>query len=116
MLKKKLYSKLEDLYALVSDEEDARVCKDISEEACRYVPINFFLIIISNTLTKLGDALSNPKTVLAWVMGYINAPISLISFIVPIRESGSMLPQILIACEIENRAAGKVYSNTNGQI
>jgi len=97
MNQKKLYNKLGKLYDLINYEEDARVCKDISDEACKYIPLNYFLIIISNTLTKLGDVLSNPKTVLAWLMNYINAPLYLISFIVPIRESGSMLPQIVIA-------------------
>ncbi len=90
-------TRIEKIYAKISNEEDARVCKEISEEACKYVPSNFFLLIISNTFTKLGDALSSPKTVLAWLMSYVNAPVALIGFLVPIRESGSMLPQIFIA-------------------
>ena len=83
---------LEKAYSLISNEEDARICADISDDACKYVHSNFILIIISNSLTKLGDALSNPKTVLAWLMTYLNAPLYLIGFLVPIRESGSMLP------------------------
>ena len=100
MNRAKFYNRLGRLYDLINNEEDARVCKDISEDACNYIPLNYFLIIISNTLTQLGDVLSNPKTLLAWLMNYINAPLYLISFIVPIRESGSMLPQILIASYI----------------
>jgi MFS family permease len=96
-MNKPLSSRIEKIYTRISNEEDARVCKDISEEACNYVPNNFFLLIISSTFTKLGDALSSPKTVLAWLMSYVNAPVSLIGFLVPIRESGSMLPQIFIA-------------------
>lgn len=89
--------RIEKIYTRLSNEEDARVCKEISDEACKYVPSNFFLLIISSTFTKLGDALSSPKTVLAWLMSYVNAPVALIGFLVPIRESGSMLPQIFIA-------------------
>ncbi|GGG45571.1 MFS transporter [Croceivirga lutea] len=89
--------KLEQLYDYLNTIEDARACKGISEEECKEAPGNYFIILLSNTLTKLGDTLSNPKTVLTWVMSYINAPVYLISFIVPIRESGSMLPQIIIA-------------------
>jgi hypothetical protein len=96
-MKNRFKNRIENLYAQVGNEEDARVCKDISDDACRLVPVNFFLIIISNTFTKLGDSLSNPKTVLAWLMSYVNAPLALISFLVPIRESGSMIPQIFIA-------------------
>ena len=65
--------RIANIYAFMMNEEDARTCADISEEACRNVPLNFILIIISNTFTKFGDALSNPKTVLAWLMSYINA-------------------------------------------
>jgi len=97
MTRIKWKDRVEDMYLKIANEEDARVCKQISDEACRSVPGNFFLIILSNTFTKLGDALSNPKTVLAWLMSYVSAPLYLIAFLVPIRESGSMLPQILIA-------------------
>lgn len=107
MTKTSILEKLDKAYSLIYNEEDARVCKDIPDDACRYIPANFFLIIISNIFTKLGDALSNPKTVLAWLMSYVNAPIYLISFIVPIRESGSMLPQILIASYIRKKSIRK---------
>ncbi|MBL1213320.1 MAG: MFS transporter [Ignavibacteriae bacterium] len=107
MTKQKFLQGLEKAYSLINNEEDARICKDISEDACRYVPSNFFLIIVSNTLTKLGDALGNPKTVLAWLMGYVNAPLYLISFLVPIRESGSMLPQIFIASYVRQKPLRK---------
>ena len=50
------------LYALVANDEDARTCTDISEEACREVPGNFFKIILANLLSKIGDLLINPKT------------------------------------------------------
>ena len=99
---------LEQLYDYLNDEEDARTCKAIDDEACRETPKNYFLILISNMLTSLGDTLSNPKTVLTWVMSYVNAPVMLISFIVPIRESGSMLPQLFIAHYIRKRPVRKM--------
>ena len=99
--------RIANIYAFMMNEEDARTCADISEEACRNVPLNFILIIISNTFTKFGDALSNPKTVLAWLMSYINAPIYLIGFLVPVRESLSMLPQIVIASYIRRKEVRK---------
>jgi MFS family permease len=107
MIKEKIRSSLEDLYDKLNNQEDARICKDIAEDACEYTPKNYFLILLSNTMTKLGDALSNPKTVLAWLMSFVNAPVYLISFIVPIRESGSMIPQIIIASYIRKRKVRK---------
>ena len=47
------------------------------------------------------------KTTLSWLMSYVNAPVALISFLVPIRESGSMLPQIFIASYIRRRKIRK---------
>jgi MFS family permease len=104
---KKQSLNLEKIYDFINNEEDARICKDIKESACKSTPKNYFLIMISNTLTSLGDTLSNPKTVLAWLMSYVNAPVYLISFIVPIRESGSMLPQIIIGSYVRKKEIRK---------
>lgn len=92
-----LQQHLDSIYEYLANEEDARVCRDLSDEACRVVPHNFFLIIAANTLSKLGDSLANPKTVLAWMLEYMQAPLYLIGLLVPIRESGSMIPQLVIA-------------------
>ena len=88
---------LNGLYNKLMNEEDARVCKDIPDGACTNVPQNFFRQVLANTLTSLGDTLTNPKTTLAWLMGVVGAPVALVAWLVPIRESGSMLPQLLIA-------------------
>ncbi len=95
------------LYEKLVDEEDARVCKNISEDACREVPGNFLLMIISHFFSKLGDAIANPKVVLPWVMETIQAPVYLIGFLVPIRESGSLIPQLLIASYIRQMPVRK---------
>ncbi|MBR9914533.1 MAG: MFS transporter [Algicola sp.] len=95
------------LYQKLNNEKGERVCKDITTEACEHVTTNYFLILLSTTFTKLGDTLSNPKTVLTWLMNYVNAPVYLISLIVPIRESGSMVPQIILADYIKTRPIRK---------
>ncbi|MBR9883616.1 MAG: MFS transporter [Oceanospirillales bacterium] len=94
---KKRESLTHNLYQKLINEEDARACKAIDESACREVPGNFILTLISQFLTQLGDAVSNPKIVLPWIMESIAAPLYLLGFLVPIRESGSMLPQLVIA-------------------
>jgi hypothetical protein len=99
---------IEQLYSLIANEEDARVCKDIPPEACREVPRNFFLILGSNVLTKLGDLLISPKTVLAWLMTAVGAP-ALVAWLVPIRESGSMVPQMVIGAWVRRRAVRKWF-------
>ncbi|WP_047547870.1 MFS transporter [Psychroserpens sp. Hel_I_66] len=100
-------SLLDKLYNKLNNEHGNRVCKDITEDACNHVTRNYFLILLSSTLTKLGDTLSNPKTVLTWLMSYVNAPVSLISLVVPIRESGSMIPQIALTKYINKKPIRK---------
>jgi len=100
-------TRLDGLYEYLVDEEDARVCTDIDERACREVPRNFFLMLVANVFTKLGDELSNPKTVLAWLFNFAGAPLGLVGFLVPIRESGSLIPQLLFAAPVRALARRK---------
>jgi len=99
--------KMERLYRQLVNEEDARVCTDISDEACKVVPGNFLLQVLTQFLTKLGDAIANPKTVLAWLMSALGAPAVFTAFLVPIRESGSMIPQLIIAAWVRLRPVRK---------
>ena len=58
---------------------------------------NAFLIVAGQSSSKLGDLICNAKTVLTWLMGVVGAPPALTALLVPIRESGSMLPQLFIS-------------------
>jgi len=82
------------------NEEDARVCKAIDEKACKVVPGNFFLTIISYFFTKLADAVANMKVIIPWIMESLSVPLFLISFLVPIKESGSLIPQLIIGAYV----------------
>lgn len=94
---------IERLYKWLNKEKGECVCVGIADEACAHVPGNYFRIIIANIFTKLGDVLSAPKTVLTWLMASIGAPIFFISLLVPIRESGSMLPQVFLSQLLRNQ-------------
>ena len=61
---------------------------------------NFGRLLTSAFFTKLGDAIASPKTVLAWLWTQLGAPPYLLGMLVPVRESGSMVPQILSATYI----------------
>ena len=84
------------LYELLTNEEDARLCRDIDERACRESPRNFTWLLASYFLTKLGDAIASPKTTLAWLSTTVGAPAWVLGLLVPIRESGSLVPQLFI--------------------
>jgi predicted MFS family arabinose efflux permease len=98
---------VDSIYDRLANEEDARVCTEISDEACRYVPVNFLRIIGSSILTKTGDALINPKTVLAWLVNFMGAPGFVLALLVPVRESGSLIPQLAIALWVRQRPIRK---------
>ncbi|MBD8527179.1 MFS transporter [Pseudomarimonas arenosa] len=59
------------------------------------------LIVVSHGLSKLGDALMNPKTTLGWLGASLGVPVWMIGLAVPIREAGSMVLQSLIAAQLD---------------
>jgi hypothetical protein len=91
-------------YDLVTGDEDARVCKDIPEAACRHLPRNFFAYLIANWLTKLADELASARLILPWLLGSLGAPAAFTGFLVPIREAGVLLPQMLVAAYVRRLA------------
>ncbi len=93
-----------DIYDLLTGDEDARVCRDIADSACREQPRNFLIHILSLVASKTGDRLASPKLVLSWLMTSLGAPAFMLGLLVPVRESLSLLPQLFIAGYI--RAVG----------
>lgn len=95
------------LYERLAEDDEGRVCKDISEEACRETPGNFLATLIANAASNVADRLASAKTTLPWLLIQVGAPSWLISMLVPIRESGSMLPQMFIGAWVRGQAIRK---------
>jgi MFS family permease len=87
------YPRLGAFYEQMTGDEDARVCKDIPESACRHLPRNFFAYLVSNFLTKVADELASARLVLPWLLGAAGAPAAFVGFLVPVREAGALLPR-----------------------
>ena len=98
-----------DLYGLLTGDEDARVCKDISDSACNDQPRNFVLQLIAQSATKIADHLADAKLVLPWLLAALGAPLFLVGWLVPIRESLSLLPQLVVAAFIRRVAVRKWF-------
>jgi len=94
------YPALGMIYDQITGDEDARVCKDIPEAACRHLPRNFFAYLVANFLGKVADELSSARLVLPWLLGAIGTPAAFVGFLVPIREAGVLLPQLAVAAYI----------------
>ncbi len=63
-------------------------------------PPNFLRHVVALGLTKSGDGLADAKLVLSWLMATLGAPGALVGLLVPVREAGSLLPQMLAAPRI----------------
>ncbi|WP_417592117.1 MFS transporter [Parasphingorhabdus sp.] len=84
-------------FQAITIDDEGRVCADIPESACNQEPGNFFKHVGSLALTKSADGLIDPKLVLSWLMTSLGAPVALIGLLVPVREAGALLPQLLTA-------------------
>lgn len=53
--------------------------------------------VVANALQAIGDQVVDAKTVLPWALTALGAPGVFLALLVPLRESGSMLPQAAMA-------------------
>jgi hypothetical protein len=90
----------EQLYNFITGDEDSRVCKDIPEAACSDQPHNFLVYLTGNFLGKIADEIASAKLVIPWIFGTLGVPALFTGFLVPIREAGKLLPQMVIAAAI----------------
>lgn len=97
------------LYELAIGDDEARLCRDISDSQCQEQPRNFAFHLLSQVFSKIGDVLADAKVVLPWVIGAVGAPVFLIGYLVPIRESLALLPQILVGAAIRRFAVRKGF-------
>ena len=95
------------LYDRITGDDDARVCKDIPEASCHHQPRNFFAYLAANVFTKIADELCSARLVFPWLIGALGAPSVFAGFLVPIREAGVLLPQLIVAAFIRRVAVRK---------
>ncbi len=65
---------------------------------------NGLLQIAADTLQATGDQVVNAKTVLPWALTALGAPAAFLALLVPVRESGSMLPQAAMSPVLQRSA------------
>jgi hypothetical protein len=87
--------KIENLYsALIRRNREAE--GELPVEVRRNVAPNGLRLVLANALQSSGDQSVNASTVLPWLFAVLGVPSALIGLLVPIRESGSMLPQAFL--------------------
>lgn len=97
----------ETIYNTLTDSDDDDRAVELSDAAFARAPRSFLLILLSSFLTKLGDALASTKTTIPWLVTATGAPPFVIGLLVPLRESGSMIPQLFIGSAVSKLAIRK---------
>jgi len=90
----------ERIYKLISGDEVERLCDQAPAASCTNLPRNFVLNAASGALTKLAEQIASPGLVIAWLMATLGAPAILTGLLVPIRQTGALLPQFAVAAKI----------------
>jgi len=80
---------------------------DAADPVAAAEPSNGLRIVAASALQNAGDEAVNAKTVLPWLLSALGAPGWMIGLLVPIRESGSMLPQAAITPWVRARRRRK---------
>lgn len=83
----------ERLHQRLIDADEDHGCGDLPKGVCRELPGNATRIVGAQTLQSIGDRIVDAKTVLPWLLAAVGAPAALAGLLVPIRESGALLPQ-----------------------
>lgn len=93
---------LEQFYDYLTEDSEQRACDTIPDDDCTQVPRNFSLNIFNGTLSKLAEQIISPNLTLAWIMNFLGAPAFLIGMLVPIKNAGSLLPQLAVSGRIRS--------------
>ena len=57
---------------------------------------SYLLNVANGACTKLAEQLASPGLVLPWLLGAIGAPAGLAGLLMPVKQAGSLAPQLLV--------------------
>lgn len=98
---------METVYERLARDDDGRVCHAISDSACRETPGNFMRMLAANALSTVADSVASAKTTLPWLLLHLGGPGWMTGLLVPLREAGSMLPQLLLGALVRRQPVRK---------
>lgn len=92
---------------LAGDDNLDRACKDIPPESCKETPRNFRANVCNGAASKLAEQIAGPNLILPWLFQLLGTPIWLFGFLMPIKQTFSLLPQMVVAGQIRQLAKRK---------
>ena len=99
----------EQFYDFLTEDDEPKACSAIPEEACESSPKNFTLNVFNGTLTKLAEKIISPDLTLSWIMQSLGASSALIGMLVPVKDAGSLLPQLIVSGSIRKYSIRKYF-------
>lgn len=90
-------------------ELESRSCEAIGEEHCAEVPGNFLKNALSGFCSKLAEQLISPSVTLPWILSVIGSSSGISGMLVPIKNLGSLLPQLAVSGAIRKYPIRKYF-------
>lgn len=94
--------------AITYDTGEERSWSNIPEEACSNVPGSYLNNAISDVFSKLAEQLASPGLVLPWLLSAAGAASFFSGALVPIKDAGSLLPQLAVSARIRRLTLRKI--------
>jgi len=95
------------LGVLSGDDNLDRACSSIPADACKEVGWNLRANVCNGAASKLAEQIAGPNLILPWLFQLIGAPVWMFGFLLPIKQSFSLLPQMVVAGQIRRLAVRK---------
>ncbi len=91
-------SNLERVYMILSgDDRYDRACSAIPDSECSALPKNYVMNVLNGAASKLAEQVASAKLVLPWLLSAIGAPSFFVGLLLPLRQAGTLLPQLAIS-------------------
>lgn len=91
-------NRIEMAYTILSgDDQLDRACKTIPDSFCTSLPSNWVMNVVNGAASKPAEQVASAKVVLPWLLSTMGAPAYLVGFLLPLRQAGSLLPQMIIS-------------------
>lgn len=91
-------NRIEMAYTILSgDDQLDRACKTIPDSFCTSLPSNYVMNLVNGAASKPAEQVASAKVVLPWLLSTMGAPAYLVGFLLPLRQAGSLLPQMIIS-------------------
>lgn len=99
----------EQLYNWITEEGEERSCSAITEDQCTDVPGNFIKNALSGFCSKLAEQLISPGLTLPWLLSMMQAGLGASGMLVPLKNLGSLLPQLMVSGSIRSFPRRKYF-------